>query len=87
MTFRVLQFPAEESTRVIRMKRIPQSWMGSYSYREDSGFLSSWLDDWNEGEGGSRRINWGAISGLALSVAISAAFWTGVALFIERLVR
>lgn len=87
MTFRVLQFPAEETIRVIRLNRIPKSWMGSYTYRGDSGFLSSWLDDSNEVDPGPRRINWGAISGLALSVAISAAFWTGFALLIERLVR
>ena len=86
MTFRVLQFPAEESTRVIRMRRIPESWMGSYRYREDSGFLSSWLED-SEVDQGPRHVNWGAISGLALSIAISAGFWTGVALLIERLMR
>lgn len=87
MTFRVLQFPAEESTRVIRMKRIPESWMGSYTYRGDSGFLSSWLDDSNDVDPGPGHINWGAIAGLGLSVAISAGFWVAVALLIERLAR
>ena len=88
MTFRILQFPAEESTRIIHLKEIPESWMGSYKYSGNSGFLSSWLDDDPNEEGpGTRRINWGAVGGLALSATISAGFWTGVALMIERLVR
>jgi hypothetical protein len=34
-----------------------------------------------------RHINWGAISGLALSLAISASFWAGVGVLISRMVK
>ncbi|HYM77997.1 MAG TPA: hypothetical protein VE377_18625 [Candidatus Dormibacteraeota bacterium] len=89
MSSRLLQFPPQTSTRAVRMRAIPLRWVGLDGGLGDNGFLSSWLEDDTHTDGTSvrRRINWGAISGLALSLAISATFWAGVALLIARLVK
>jgi hypothetical protein len=43
------------------------------------------LRSWIKNEDGEReRTNWGAIYGLALSLVVSAGFWTGVGLLVER---
>jgi hypothetical protein len=34
-----------------------------------------------------RNIRWGAIAGLALALAVSASFWTGLGLVIARIWR
>ena len=87
MSLKVLQFSPKAGTRGIRMKAIPETLTGAYS-SGDIGFLRSWLeDDSDSGMTVSRSINWGAISGLALSLIVSAGFWTGVALIIERLLK
>ena len=78
MSGKVLQLFPPASTRVIRPFII-----------EDMGFLQSWF------EGGSirdespehRHINWGAIAGLALSVALSATFWAGLVWIVVRIWR
>jgi hypothetical protein len=54
-------------------------------YSTESGFLRSWIE--NEDNSAQERTNWGAISGLALSIVIGASFWTGIALLIERVWR
>lgn len=88
MSFKVLQFSPQQGTRVIRMRGIPEAWSGSNPWARDTGFLSSWLeDDSDEANREARRLNWGPISGLALSIAISAGFWTSVVLTIERILR
>jgi hypothetical protein len=61
--------------------------MGLDSGLGGSGFFSSWLGDDNDSEELRRRINWGAIAGLALSFAISSGFWAGVGLLVARTVK
>ena len=77
-----MQFPPQSSTRVIRMKAIREPWSGSPVYTTDSGFLKSFLEREDSSE--PERSKWGAISGLALSIVVSAGFWAGVALLVER---
>ena len=79
MSGKVLQLFPPASTRVT----------GRFIPCEDMGFLQSWF------EGGSirdespehRHINWGAIAGLALSVALSATFWAGLAWIVVHIRR
>ena len=57
--------------------------------QREKSFLQSWFER-NSGEnspvaGKNPGINWGAICGMALAVAVSAAFWAGVGLIIERI--
>jgi hypothetical protein len=84
MSFKLLQVPPQASTRTMH---VPVRWMGLDSGLGGSGFLSSWLGDENDSEQRRRRINWGAIAGLALSFAISSGFWAGVGLLIARNVK
>jgi hypothetical protein len=87
MSLRVLQFPSPESARTIRLQAIPEAWAESYESSRDMGFLRSWLADDSAPQRAADRVNWGPISGLALSLIVSAGFWTGVALIIERILR
>lgn len=87
MSMKVLQFPLQGSTRVIRLRAIPEAWVEAYGASRDSGFLSSWLEDDFEPNRAPGRIKWGAIFGLALSLGISAGFWAVVGLIIERILR
>jgi len=54
----------------------------------DAGFLYSWFRD-EDAESGQphRKLNWGAISGLVISLSISGAFWVGVGTLIAHFVR
>jgi hypothetical protein len=89
MSFNSFELSPQASTRVIRMRAIPEAWSAPSGCAPDIGFLRSWfeIDSDFEGSSAPRRINWGAIAGLTLSVAVSAAFWTGAALVIERIWR
>ena len=79
MSYKVLQLSTPASTRLT----------GPFLPSEDMGFLQSWF------EGGSirdensqhRHINWGAILGLALSLALSATFWAGLVWMVARISR
>ncbi len=84
MSFKLLQFPPQASTRTMH---VPVRWMGLDSSLGGSGFLGSWLGDDNDSDQRRQRINWGAIAGLALSFAISGGFWAGVGLLIARNVK
>jgi hypothetical protein len=86
MNFRILQFPRQNS-RVIRLKTFPLTLTHPYAFAKGNGFLSSWHDDASpvDGTNPSSRINWGAIYGIALSLAVSAGFWVGVGVMIGRL--
>jgi hypothetical protein len=76
---------------VIRLK--PEQWHGIL--RDGllteplpvQSFLESWFDDDSVRDGSRRRarINWGAVSGMALSFTISASFWVGLGMIIERI--
>jgi hypothetical protein len=57
-------------------------WCPPSSYGPELGFLRQWLQD--DESTVKNCINWGAISGLALSFVVSGAFWTGLALIVER---
>jgi hypothetical protein len=88
-----VQLSTQASTRMIR-RRI--ALLGSRSASTipatipaDVGFLPAWFKhDPSLGEGGARvHLNWGAISGLALSLAVSASAWAGVAWIVTRVWR
>ena len=82
MSSKLLQFSPQASTRVLRLRAIPERWSGSFPSSTDVAALDSWSE--YEVSDPRKRLNWGAISGLALSVTFSAAFWIGLAVLIER---
>jgi len=84
MSFKLLQFPPQASTRSMR---VPVRWMGLDGCLGGNGFLSSWLDDDNAFGQPRRCINWGAIAGMTLSLVISGGFWAGLGLLISRIVK
>ena len=84
MSFRLVNFPPQVSTREMR---VPVRWMSLDSGLGGSGFLSSWLGGNNDSDQPRRRINWGALAGLALSFLITGGFWTGVGALVERTLR
>lgn len=84
MSFKLVNFPPQASSRAMR---VPMRWMCLEKGLGGSRFLSSWLGDDNDSDQRRRRINWGAIAGLALSFAISGGFWAGVGLLIARNVK
>lgn len=88
MSFKLLQFSPETSTRAIHMRATPDRWTSGYAYSRDTGFVRSWLEDDSEPSDGNKRgMNWGAISGLIISLAISGSFWMGVGYLIARMVK
>lgn len=88
MKFKVLQFPPDGSSRVVRMRAVPKHWSIPAGYSPDTGFFQSWLekDPTPDGHDASSH-NWGAIYGLAISVVVSASFWFGAVLLIQRLLK
>jgi hypothetical protein len=84
MSGKVLQLSPRASTRVVRNRvsvqnaRINRS-ANALDVTLDAGFLQSWFAYDPDLDAGSTGINWGAISGLALSIAISVSCWAGVA--------
>ena len=54
----------------------------------EAGFLKTWFDsDPDLDDSATSGMNWGAVYGLALSVALSATFWAGVVWIVERIWR
>ena len=84
MSFKLLPFSPRTSSRVLRMRAIPEQWSGSQMYSPEMGFVRVWLEP---EESLQKETNWGAIYGLALSAVISAGFWAGIALLIERICK
>ena len=80
---KLLPFSPRTGNRVLRMRAIPESWSGSQLYSPEVGFLRVWLEP--EERTFKREVNWGAISGLVLSAIVSAAFWTGLAVLVQRI--
>jgi len=87
VSFRILQFPAEGTVRVLRMRAIPEHWSTPSGYSPDIGFLQSWFQDDSTSSDHNDRTNWGAVSGLALCVVVSVSFWAGVGMLISRLIH
>ena len=88
MSYKLLQFPPQPSTRVVRMTAIPARWIAPEGCMVDGGFLHSWLEDEDaKSERSHRKLNWGAICGLVISLSVSGAFWIGVSSLIARFVR
>lgn len=88
MSFKLLQFSPQTSTRTVGLKMVPERWTEGYEYSHGVRFLPAWLEDDSDfAEGHGRQIKWGAISGLALSVVVSGGFWIGLGLLIARLVK
>jgi hypothetical protein len=54
----------------------------------DMGFLPAWFQsDPDPGDSSTRPVNWGAISGMALSVTFSVICWAGAAWVVTRVWR
>jgi len=68
------------------MQIVPERWTEGYEYSRGVRFLPAWTDD-DGGASGKRDINWGALSGLALSFVISGSFWVGIGLLVAHIVK
>lgn len=89
MRFNTFRLSPQGSTRVLRFRALPEHWSTPSGYSPEIGFLQAWFEDdsRSNGSGEKHKTNWGAISGLALSVVISGSCWAGLGLLIARLVR
>jgi hypothetical protein len=86
MSYKVLQLSPQASTRFTRRRIVFENGMNRNSV--DAGFLESWFDsDFDLADGDALRTNWGAISGLALAIAVSASFWAGMVWIVARVWR
>jgi len=87
MRSKVLQMPHPSSTGFVRM-RLLKSWSSPSPDALEMGFLHDWFEADPEvyDLGGVAHVNWGAISGLALSVAISASFWAVIVWVAARVI-
>jgi len=77
------------STRAIHRMIAFQDSRRASAMASDMGFLPAWFKhDSSVGESGAHgHLNWGAISGLALSLTVSASAWAGVAWIVTRVWR
>ena len=83
MSYKVLQLSPQASTRFTRKRIAFENGMNRNSV--DTGFLESWFDnDFDLTDGDALRTHWGAISGLALAITVSASFWAGVGWMVAR---
>jgi hypothetical protein len=87
MSYKRLQLSPQSSTQVIRPSTpstgFVQSWFQNSSFENSSQSAES---SSNRAESTAPRgINWGAILGLALSLAVSAGFWGGVVWIVARI--
>jgi hypothetical protein len=92
MSYKVVQMSPLATSRIARGTiTVQDPWSALRGSSLDLAFLRSWLElnpdvDVND-FAPSGRFNWGAISGLALTVAISASFWAGVAWTVSHVWR
>lgn len=84
MSFKLLQFPPQSSTRTLF---VPSRWVGMDESMGGTGFLSSWLGDDNDSDQQCEGVNWGAIAGLAISFVIGGGFWAGVGVLVARALK
>jgi hypothetical protein len=98
LSSKILQLSPRSSTRIPRRKIAAQpSWGAapapsldmSLDLSLDMGFLRSWFESDSDLDDNSARpqVNWGAISGMALSVAFSLVCWAGVIWIVGRVGR
>lgn len=89
MSYRLSQLSPQTSTRGINVTMaVRRSSDAANGTSPDAQFLRSWLEYDSSKRGVSRgRVNWGAVSGLALAVAVSATFWAAMGLIVVRLWR
>ena len=87
MSYRFSQLSPRTSTRGITMRMALRGpWSAPPGDSPDAQFLRSWLEhDYETDEETQGRINWGLISGLAVAVGVSAAFWAGVGWLLSRI--
>ena len=81
------QLSPRTSTRGITMRMALRGpWSAPTTESPDAQFLRSWLENDADAEGDEHgRVNWGLISGLALAIGVSAAFWAGVGWMLSRI--
>jgi hypothetical protein len=95
MSSKILQLSPRSSTRIPRRKIAAQpSWSAapapsldmSLDLSLDMGFVRSWFESESDlaGSSASPQVNWGAISGMALSVGFSLVCWAGVVWIVAR---
>jgi len=86
MSYKFLQLSPQASAHETSMRIVIQGpWSLPPGTPRDLQFLRSWMEYDSERNVGSRgRANWGAISGIALALGISASFWAGVAWIVAR---
>jgi hypothetical protein len=79
MRYKVLQMFPRSRSGFARM-RLQDLWTTPSASTLDTGFLQAWFEADPEIDdlGMAVGLNWGAISGLALSIAVSASFWAAV---------
>jgi len=87
MSFKLLQFSPEMSTRTVRIRAVPDYWRSGYHHPLDVGLGGSWRSDFERPERKKSGMNWGAISGLAVSLVVSGGFWAGMGYIISRIVK
>ena len=89
MSIRFSELFHPESTRGMNMTATSDPRTTPSGLSQDHGIAQSWLDDDSHSDlrNAEGHINWTMVSGVALSLAVSASFWAGVALVIERVSR
>jgi hypothetical protein len=81
MSGKLLQLSPRASTHVTRKKFAFRDSRNAAASAVDTGLVGTWFDtdddiDENSAYGPTK---WGAISGMALSIVVSAGFWAGIA--------
>jgi hypothetical protein len=89
MSGKVLQLSPRASTQINRRRTAPQNfWSAPSEASTETGFLRTWFENDSDLAGGAAgATNWSAISGLALSVAVSGTLWAGIAWMVARVWR
>ena len=87
MSSKLLQFIPLSGTRVIRVRPNRESQHSPWGYLSDIESLRSWLDHNSPDNDDASKMNWRALSGLALSLVVSGACSGGIVFAMERLLK